>query len=369
MTNTQELEFDIVLATRNRQQVLGLSIPLMLAQNRLPRRFIVVDSSDDHSAARRVVEDVFSREGTSVQLQILESPKAGSSYQRNMGLQYVASPVVIFPDDDVLWYPGTADALMRIYEKDVDRAIGCVATSVAPVSPEGVFPSSEAPYQLELRDRVARNLRKVLGPIEGKLFSDPVNPGDSWMEVWGAKTPPTWLQDEDADLCGPVFGYRMSFRTETICGLGGFDERLGRYSMFEDSDASLGSLGTHMNVCTRRAKVFHYRVPGERVNGSEFGMMAILNRTYVVCKHSLPGSTARRRLKKYLYYKGLRYLLQTYTEYGRKRFWGAIHALPEARRLINAPIEELSNRYMEARTNLVERSTREGSGARQIRGV
>ena len=63
MTNTQELEFDIALATRNRQQVLGLSIPLMLAQNRLPRRFIVVDSSDDHSAARRVVEDVFSREG------------------------------------------------------------------------------------------------------------------------------------------------------------------------------------------------------------------------------------------------------------------------------------------------------------------
>lgn len=369
MTNTQELEFDIVLATRNRQQVLQLSIPLMLAQDRLPRRFIVVDSSDDHSATRRIVEDVFSRASTSIQLQILESPKAGSSYQRNIGLQYVGSPVVVFPDDDVLWYPGTADALMRIYEKDADRAVGCVATSVAPVYPEGVFPSSEAPYQLELRDRVAKNIRKVLGPIEGMLLSDPINPGDLWMEVWGAKTPPTWLQDEDAELCGPVFGYRMSFRTETIRSLGGFDERLGRYSMFEDSDATLGSLQTHMNICSRRARVFHYRVPGERVSGSEFGIMAILNRTYVVCKHSLPGSTARRRLKRYLYYKSVRYLLQTYTNYGRKRFWGAMHALPAARDLINAPIEELSNRYVKARADLVERSTAHGSSARQIRGV
>jgi glycosyltransferase involved in cell wall biosynthesis len=369
MTDTQQLEFDIVLATRNRQQVLQLSIPLMLAQNRLPRRFIVVDSSDDHSAARRVVEDVFSRAETPVQLLILESPTAGSSYQRNIGLHYVGSPVVIFPDDDVLWYPGTADALMRIYEKDTDRAVGCVAASVAPVYPEGVFPSNKAPYQLELRDRVAKNIRKFVGPIEGKLFSDPINPGNTWMAVWGNKTPPTWLQEEDAELCGPVFGYRMSFRTEVIRDLGGFDERLGRYSMFEDSDASIGSLRKHMNVCARRAKVFHYRVPGERVSGSEFGMMAILNRTYVVCKHSLPRSTARRKLKRYLYYKIARYLFQTYTHYGRKRFRGAFSALSDAQRLIDAPMAELSKRYIKARTDLVERSAPYGSGARQIHGA
>ena len=351
----QQLQFDIVLATRNRQQVLQLSIPLMLAQNRLPRRFIVVDSSDDHSAARGVVEDAFSRAETPVQLLIFESPTAGSSYQRNIGLQYVGSPVVIFPDDDVLWYPGTADALMRIFEKDTDRAVGCVATSVAPIYPAGVFPSKKAPYQLELRDRLAKNVRKVIGPIEEKLFSDPINPGNTWMRLWGNKTPPTWLQEEDAELCGPVFGYRMSFRTEVIRDLGGFDERLGRYSMFEDSDASLGSLQKHMNVCAQRAKVFHYRVPGERVSGSEFGMMAILNRTYVVCKHSLPRSAARRKLKTYLYYKVFRYLLQTYTQYGRKRFLGAIYALPEAQRLIDAPLAELSNRYVKARTDFVER--------------
>lgn len=356
MTNTQELEFDIVLATRNRQQVLQLSIPLMLAQNRLPRRFIVVDASDDHSAVRRVVQEVFERAETRAQLLIVESPIAGSSYQRNIGLQYVESPVVIFPDDDVLWFPGAAEAIMQIYEKDAAKTVGCVAASVAPVYPAGAFPSNKGPYQLELRDRVSKNIRKVLAPIEDKLFPDPMDPGRLWMEVWSRKIPPMWLEEDDGELCGPVFGYRTSFRTEVIRDLGGFDERLGRYSMFEDSDASIGSLREHINVRARRARVFHYRVPGERVSGSEFGMMAILNRAYVVCKHSLPRSTARRRLKKYLYYKLLRYLLQTYTTYGRQRFWGAFHALPEALRLVDAPIGELPDRYTQARSDLVERA-------------
>src|SRR5208282_97150 len=201
----------------------------------------------------------------------------------------------------------------------------------------------------------AKNISKVLEPIEERLFPDPIHSG-RWMEMWSRKIPPTWLQEDDAELCGPVFGYRMSFRTEVIRDLGGFDERLGRYSMFEDSDASIGSLRKHMNVCASRAKVFHYRVPGERVTGPEFGMMAILNRAYVVCKHSLPRSTARKRLKRYLYYKVVRYFFQTYTTYGRKRFWGAVYALPEALRLVDAPIGELSTRYIKARSELVERT-------------
>jgi hypothetical protein len=50
------MEFDIVLPTRNRQMALQLSIPLMLSQSRLPLHFIVVDSSDSHSEVRQLVE-------------------------------------------------------------------------------------------------------------------------------------------------------------------------------------------------------------------------------------------------------------------------------------------------------------------------
>lgn len=338
-----------MLATRNRQDVLRLSIPLMLVQSRLPRRFIVVDCSDDHAAVHSLLTGIFSTSLTGVDLVILKAPEAGSSYQRNIGLRHVSSPVIIFPDDDVLWYPGTADALMRVYERDVEKIVGCVAASVASTAPDGTFVSGKAPYQLELRDRVSKTLRRLTTLFEQRWLSDPMSPGNTWMGLWGPKTPPRWLQEEDAELCGPVFGYRISFRSEVICGLGGFDERLGRYSMFEDSDAALGSLNGHLNVCARRAKVFHYRVPGERVRGAEFGMMAILNRTYVTCKHSPPGSTVRRMLKRYLYYKIARYSLQTHTHYGRERFRGAVSVMGEAQRLIDAPPIELSERYMEAR--------------------
>jgi glycosyltransferase involved in cell wall biosynthesis len=368
MTNSHELSYDIVLATRNRQRVLQLSVPLMLAQSRLPCRFIVVDSSDDHPSTRRAIEEAFNKAPTETQLLILES-EAGSSYQRNIGLQYVSSPVVIFPDDDVLWYPGTADAVMRIYERDTDCAVGCVGSAVAPIAPPGVFPSRQGPYRLEMRDRVSKRIRKFAAPIEDKLLPDPMNPAGRWMEFWGQKESPSWLKQEDAELCGPVFGYRMSFRTEVIRALGGFDERLGTYSMFEDSDASLGSLRSHLNVCARRAKVFHYRVPGERVVAREFGMMAILNRAYVTCKHSPSHSKARKKLKRYLYYKIGRYFFQTYSTYGRKRFWGAVCALRETLGLIDAPMEDVADRYIRAREVLAQPSAASRPAARQTAKV
>lgn len=202
---------------------------------------------------------------------------------------------------------------------------------------------------------MAAQLRKFVGPLEQHLFPDPIYPGGLWWRVWGNNSPPVWLQEEDAELCGPVIGYRMSFRTELICKLGGFDEGLGRYSMFEDSDASMGILKGHMIVCAHRARVFHYRVPGKRVSGAEFGMMAILNRTYVVCKHLPPGSIGRRWLRRYLYYKMVRYLMQTYSQYGRERLAGAYYGLSKAHQLMNAPQEELSDRFVKIRKEFAER--------------
>jgi GT2 family glycosyltransferase len=244
--------------------------------------------------------------------------------------------------------------MMRIYDRDTEGVIGCVAPAVSPTHPPGVFDTIAAPYQLELRDRVAAKIWVVDNAIEQKLFPDPIHPGGRWMSMWGAKTAPKWLDEEDAELCGPVSGYRMSFRTDLIRKLGGFDERLGRYGMFEDKDVSIGALNEHMNVCAKRASIFHYRQPDQRVDGAEFGMMAILNRTYVVCKHAPPGSMVRRTVSRYLYYKIFRYLLQAYTRYGRERLLGAFYGLSKAQQLIDAPIEELSDRFTKLRNDFVE---------------
>jgi hypothetical protein len=65
---------------------------------------------------------------------------------------------------------------------------------------------------------------------------------------------------------------------------------LGRYAFCEDLDVSLNVMHNHLIVHSLDAKVFHCLVRGKRVEGIESGMMNILNKAYVICKHHVPGS-------------------------------------------------------------------------------
>jgi glycosyltransferase involved in cell wall biosynthesis len=349
------MDYDVVLATRNRQVVLTISLPLILAQMRLPRKLIVVDASDDHAGVCAIFNHAFRKAGAVPELQIFQS-KPGSALQRNVGLRHVESPVVIFPDDDSLWFPDTAQKIMRIYERDAEERIGCVGLNSSSTYPAGSFGSEAPPYEMELRDRVSAKLRALVGSVEDSLIPDPINPGGRWMSAWGHRLGPSWLAEENAELCGPVFGYRMSFRTSVIRRIGGFDEYLGRYALFEDCDATIGALHQCLNVLAKHAHVYHYRVPEKRVNGWEFGMMAILNRTYVTCKHSHPGSDVRHTLKRYLYYKLFRYFAQSYSQYGRQRLKGALYGMSHVSELTDAPLDQLCHRYRSARRLLAEGS-------------
>lgn len=88
------MEYDIVLATRNRHTMLSVSIPLMLSQSKLPRNFILVDASDDHNIIKTTVHSMFIRAPSSVKLHIIHT-HPGTSYQRNIGLKSVLSPIVL----------------------------------------------------------------------------------------------------------------------------------------------------------------------------------------------------------------------------------------------------------------------------------
>lgn len=345
------IDYDIVIATRNRQSILTKSLPLFLAQTRLPKRLIVVDSSDDHQSLRAAVNGAFRNRRSKIELQIIQS-QAGSSRQRNAGLRLVDSPVVVFPDDDSLWFEDSAENLMRVYECDAEGELGCVAFSVAPSYPPASFGADAPPYEIETRDHFARKVSIFVGSFEQRFMPDPIDPGDMWMDIWGRRACPPWMGQAGAQLCGPVFGYRMSFRTSVIRSIGGFDESLGRYAMFEDSDATIGALCHGLNATATHARVHHYRAPGQRVTGWEFGMMAILNRTYVVCKHSPPGSRPRHLVRKYLRYKVARYLAQSYSQYGRMRLMGALRSLSRTDELLGTPIEQVSDSYVRIREAL-----------------
>ncbi len=121
------MDYDIVVATRNRASSLKESVPRFLRQSRPPRRIFIVDSSSEDGQRAKIdglVREAqrFSRD---VDVELTRSP-AGSSLQRNIGLKYVESPVVMFPDDDSMWWQATADNMMRVYEEDSGCRIGGV---------------------------------------------------------------------------------------------------------------------------------------------------------------------------------------------------------------------------------------------------
>lgn len=338
-----------MIPTRNRKLALELSIPLMLLQSRRPRRLIIVDSSDNHSEIREAVEKICVGAEQETELQIIRS-EAGAAYQRNVGLNYVRSPVVMLTEDDSLWFPGVADAVMQIYERDHENLIGAVCGAGSRTPPPGIIEGMRSKYSMNFRDRLQLLVTGVANAFEGQL--DPLFV--EGFEKIQKRRKPAWLAEENAILYGLMSGDRMTFRTGLIRKIG-FDETLGRYSLLEDRDASLGVLEESVIVQANNAKLFHYASPEKRVNGLEWGVMHILNRAYIVCKHSPEASLSRRRLKRYSFYKLGRYLLQAESAYGRQRVIGAWRGIACLEEMLACPREELTSKYLKLRSECLDK--------------
>jgi hypothetical protein len=82
-----------------------MSIPLILKQDILPGRLIIVDASDDHDSVKAEVAQISEGFGFKNTI-VLESDAASLTRQRNIGLQLVEAPIVMFPDDDSMWHRG-----------------------------------------------------------------------------------------------------------------------------------------------------------------------------------------------------------------------------------------------------------------------
>ena len=349
------MNYDIVLITRNRRSALEISIPLMLTQSFPPSRLILVDSSDDHQSVARTVEAIFATSPAKVALEILAT-NPGTSLQRNFGLNHVRSEVVMFPDDDALWYPGYAEAIMSIYARDPGQSIGGVPGYEVKTPPPGTLTETSRPYAMTVRDRIMLLVPKPLRSLKFLPFTeDPVFL--EGKEKSAGQKQPGWLAETNARVVGPMTGFTMSFRTSSISAQK-FDETLGRYALFEDYDASLRVMDKQMIVKAGNAKVFHYKSPEKRTNGFEWGTIHILNRAFVVCKSSLVGSAARLNLLPYSRYKCMRYLAQCHTRYGRQRFNGALHALRYIRPLLDCPPEKLAGVFVAAREECLKHATK-----------
>jgi hypothetical protein len=263
-----------------------------------------------------------------------------------MGLAEVRAPIVMFPDDDSLWWPGTVEALMRVYERDSEVRIGAVCAAEATEAPPGTLSELRRAYRMTPTERLKQAVAHSRAKAERAAFPDPfILHGRSYWPRWER---PDWFLEDDVVPVEWMTGFRMSFRTDAIRARG-FDETLTGYALFEDVDASYTVMRDYMVVGARNAQVYHYKAPGRRTNGVAAGATQLLNRAYVICKHSVPGSIARRRLMRYGRYKLTQYLGSMHTAYGRDRANGALRALRAIPSLVAAAPDELPSIYRSLR--------------------
>lgn len=341
MVDTNPLTYDVVIATRNRPDALSLSIPRILSETRPPARLIVSDSSDDHDEICRAVEEASA--GTGAEIEVIQSDP-GLPLQRNVGLERVSAPVVMYPDDDSIWYPGVAEAVMRVYERDTQNTIAAVATAEAAAPPPGFLDSAQSSYQMQSSHKLKQRIAHTRAKIERRWFPDPfVLHGRA---EWERFEQPGWFGEENTVPVEWMTGFRMSFRTKAIRDVGGFDQAFAGYALFEDVDASFAVAKHGLVVGARNAQVFHYRRPGGRGNRRRLGVTQLLNRAYVIAKHATPGSSACRKLAGYGRYKISQYALEG--PGGKERIAGAMAAQKHVRRLLQAQPGELQDTYQQA---------------------
>lgn len=353
------MDYDVVIATRNRPEALRLSIPSFLTQSRPPRALIVVDASEDHTEVCATIRRcVAGLTNTSTSVTIVRSP-ANVCEQRNRGVEIAQSPIVMLPDDDSVWWPGVADSIMRVYERDVDEIIGGVcAAPASALPPRAGMKAERSEYQMTFPDVLRTRVETLRRKFDNKVCPDPF-----WIHGrsrWPHSPMPEWFTDENVALVEYMGGFRMSFRREVLRDAGGFDPILARYSVWpacEDADASFKVAQTHLLVGAQNAKVHHYRFPGGRGPGFTAGAFMILNRAYILKKYAASDSNLFKWLRRFGLAKMAYYMAELPSQRGRQRIAGVAFALRQLSKLEHCDSENLINCYIDVAKEVLARST------------
>lgn len=269
------LTWSLVVCTLNRREILLKCLEATLKQSRQPQQMIIVDASDDWQESKKSIANSLGATLLEPEFIYIGSEIKSLTHQRNVGLKKCRSDVVFFIDDDAFMYADYAEKVMQIYERDEKGLIGGIMGVLAALEPDK-DETSEAVSQAISSDSGINRLKnsfsnylsefwyqtELLIPYKGKYYY--YNMG----ERFGS--------DLVADIA-LLHGCRMTFRTNIVREVGGFNEILTRGAIAEDSDLSYRISQKYALVVALEAKICHWQTQVERLNRFKNVQLGILN--------------------------------------------------------------------------------------------
>lgn len=336
------LDYAIVVATRNRLEMLSASLPLLVDQSRPAARIVVVDRSDQHQPVRELCESI--ARDAAMPIQVVYGDQSNLPRQRNQGLEIVSEDVTIFPDDDVLWYHDTAEEILLVYDADAERRYGAVSGTETSQPPTGSTVERRPPKAGRFVNHAL--LLALRNRLESRFVPQPFNLYG--LEKIDRLVPDHVSPNQGFPLVPTIAGYRMSFRTDVAKDLL-FDEVLGSrvgYAQHEDKDMGLRVMAAgYLIAAAPKARVFHNVHPGKRARGYEYGFFQILNYLYISRKVFPDHSAPLDATKRYSRYKTFLYGTRVHNQFFRDVYRGARDAHSEYETIMTATPSQLPELY------------------------
>lgn len=113
----------IVIPVYNRAQELPRTVASIVAQDYRPIRLILVDNNSSDNSLSVCYELQRKYGDESLEIDVLQQPKAGASAARNMGMSAVKSRYIMFFDSDDELFPDSVSRYMQAFDEHPDADI------------------------------------------------------------------------------------------------------------------------------------------------------------------------------------------------------------------------------------------------------
>lgn len=246
----------VVVATKGRPRETARLLDFLAEQSQPPERVLVVGSeaSDVEGLASH-------RQVLSGQVIVLVSDRAGTTIQRNIGLEYLTRQTTHNPDE--AWFVVFFDDDFRPAPDWLEL---CAARFIA--SPEVAGVCGHV-----LADGIRCTGYDELTAQEYLLGERP--PEAHWAHNTGV-----------TELPDGLYGCNMAYR-DVVARTQRFDEHLPLYGWQEDIDFAGGVRNFGKLVCDAACRGVHMGIQGGRTSGLRFGYSQIANPVYLVRKGSM----------------------------------------------------------------------------------